>query len=94
MFSIQRMVRVDIAEGELTDDLPASKDEPDEPKLKIAAVNITAVFYTTKLALFYFRRQFAQDKAASGDQLLVYGDSIAGYLDLPVACLHDMRSPY
>jgi hypothetical protein len=47
-----------------------------------------AVLLTVRLAIFYFRKQFKEDKAGSSDQLLVLGDSVAGYLDLPVASVH------
>jgi uncharacterized membrane protein len=67
---------------------PASKDEPAEPGLLTTKINTVAVLLTVRLAIFYFRKQFNEDKTGSSDQLLVLGDSVAGYLDLPVASVH------
>lgn len=53
--------------------------------MKTLEINGTGVLYTVKLALHYFRRQFAQDKEASKDQLLVLQSSVAGYLDIPAS---------
>ena len=57
-----------------------SKDEPDEPKLATLDININGVFYTTKLALWYFEKQNAGEH--KGDCSLVLQASLAGYLDL------------
>jgi NAD(P)-dependent dehydrogenase (short-subunit alcohol dehydrogenase family) len=43
-----------------------------------------------KLALHYFRRQFAQNPDASKDQLLVLQSSVAGYLDIPRSVQYNM----
>ncbi|RMD42182.1 hypothetical protein DV735_g2921, partial [Chaetothyriales sp. CBS 134920] len=61
------------------------KDEPEEPQLNILRINGIGALYTIKLALFYFRRQYAADPAASKDQLLVLQGSMAGYVDLKAA---------
>lgn len=61
------------------------KDEPAEPRLNILNVNLTGVLYTTKLALFYFRKQHAANKGEPLDQNLILQGSLAGYLDLPGA---------
>ncbi|RMZ90138.1 hypothetical protein DV736_g2647, partial [Chaetothyriales sp. CBS 134916] len=58
------------------------KDEPEEPQLRILQTNGIGVLYTTKLALYYFRRQYAADPAASKDQVLILQGSLAGYIDL------------
>ncbi|RMZ80443.1 hypothetical protein DV737_g3000, partial [Chaetothyriales sp. CBS 132003] len=63
-------------------DTNSEKDEPEEPKLNILKVNGIGVLYTTKLALFYFRRQYAADPAASKNQALILQGSLAGYVDL------------
>ncbi|KAK5045413.1 hypothetical protein LTR84_009277 [Exophiala bonariae] len=58
------------------------KDEPTEPRLNILNVNLTGVLYTIKLALFYFRKQHAENKGQALDQNLILQGSLAGYLDL------------
>ena len=49
-----------------------------------------AQLYTMKLALHYFRRQYAQNPEASKDQLLVLQASVAGYLDIPTSLQYSM----
>ena len=69
-------------------DIPSPQveaEEPEEPKLSIINVNLIGVLYTIKLALHYFRRQNALNKADPLDQTLVLQGSLAGYLDLPGA---------
>ncbi|RMZ79197.1 hypothetical protein DV738_g3484, partial [Chaetothyriales sp. CBS 135597] len=61
------------------------KDEPDEPNLDILRINGIGVLYTIKLALFYFRRQYAADPEGSKNQLLLLQGSMAGYVDLKAA---------
>ena len=53
--------------------------------MKTLGVNVIGAFYTIKLALHYFRRQFSQDPDSSKDQLLVLQSSVAGYLDIPTS---------
>lgn len=65
---------------------PASSATPQKPNLKILDINLTAVMYTIKLALFYFRKQF-NSAVAGGEQgldsSLVLQGSLAGYVDQP-----------
>ncbi len=62
----------------------AEADEPEEPKLLTLDINTIGVFYTTKLALFYFKKQQAQlNDGRKRDRNLVLQASLAGYLDLP-----------
>ena len=56
------------------------KDEPEKPKLHITDVNIVGVLFTTKLALWYFRKQNAN--GAKQDQSLVLQGSVTGYVDI------------
>lgn len=60
-------------------------EEPEEPRLNVLGVNLTAVMYTTKLALHYFRRQNAMNRGEPLDQVLVLQGSLAGYVGLPGA---------
>lgn len=46
-------------------------------------MNLNGVLYTSKLALFYFRRQFAKDPANASPTSLVLQSSMAGYMDFP-----------
>ena len=55
------------------------KDEPEKPKIPVVDVNATGVLWTTKLAIFYFRKQNAANKK---DRSLILQSSLAGYLDL------------
>ena len=57
-----------------------SKDEPDEPAISIVNVNLIGVLRTTKLALWYFRKQNAAE--TKRDCCLVLQSSLAGYADL------------
>ena len=56
------------------------KDEPSEPKLQVTHVNIVGVLFTTKLALWYFRKQ--NTSGAKKDQCLVLQGSVTGYVDI------------
>ncbi|KAJ5793867.1 hypothetical protein N7457_000466 [Penicillium paradoxum] len=58
-------------------------DEPTKPALRILDVNLTGVIYTTKLAIFHFRRQWVAEPAAKHETSLVIGGSLAGYSDMP-----------
>ncbi|EHY52470.1 hypothetical protein ABEF95_014906 [Exophiala dermatitidis] len=60
-------------------------EEPEEPRLNVLGVNLTAVMYTIKLALHYFRRQNAMNRGEPLDQVLVLQGSLAGYVGLPGA---------
>ncbi|KAK5109199.1 hypothetical protein LTR62_007284 [Meristemomyces frigidus] len=66
------------------EDLEAN--EPKEPDLSVVKVNLIGVVYTTKLAGWYFAKQFAraqkEGREAHVDQSLVLQASVAGYLDL------------
>jgi NAD(P)-dependent dehydrogenase (short-subunit alcohol dehydrogenase family) len=55
------------------------KDEPEKPKIPVVDVNANGVLWTTKLAIFYFRKQNATNKR---DRSLILQASLAGYLDL------------
>lgn len=56
-------------------------EEPQEPDLRIAQINILGVLYTTKLALHYFAKSPSQPQ----EKCLILKSSVAGYLDLPSA---------
>lgn len=56
-------------------------DEPQEPDLSIAEINISGVLYTAKLSLHYF----AKSPSPPQEKCLILKSSIAGYLDLPSA---------
>lgn len=58
-----------------------SQDEPEEPKFPILDVNMNGVFYTTKLAMWYFEKQDSSGEKKK-DRCLVLQSSMAGYLDL------------
>jgi NAD(P)-dependent dehydrogenase (short-subunit alcohol dehydrogenase family) len=61
-------------------------DQPQKPNLKILDINLIGVTYTTKLALFYFRKQFkaAIEAGKPGpDTNLILQGSLAGYVDQP-----------
>jgi NAD(P)-dependent dehydrogenase (short-subunit alcohol dehydrogenase family) len=63
-------------------DLPHNLDSdtpPPPPPLKVLAVNLTGVMYTTHLALYYLPRT----KTHPGDRHLLLISSIAGLLPLP-----------
>jgi NAD(P)-dependent dehydrogenase (short-subunit alcohol dehydrogenase family) len=62
----------------LTND--TSLDEPEEPKFPVLDVNINGVFYTTKLAQWYFEKQ--NSSGEKKERTLVLQASLAGYLDL------------
>lgn len=55
------------------------KDEPEKPKIPVLDINATGVVWTTKLAIFYFRKQNAKTRR---DRSLILQSSLAGYLDL------------
>ena len=55
------------------------KDEPEKPKIPVVDINANGVLWTTKLAMFYFRKQNATNKR---DRSLILQASLAGYLDL------------
>ena len=55
------------------------KDEPEKPAVPVHDINATGVLWTTKLAIFYFRKQNATNKK---DRSLILQSSLAGYLDL------------
>jgi NAD(P)-dependent dehydrogenase (short-subunit alcohol dehydrogenase family) len=54
--------------------------EPDEPKLQITQVNVNGVLLTTRLALWYFRKQYLRDPKK--DQCLILQGSVTGYIDI------------
>ena len=56
------------------------KDEPDEPKLNIFEVDAVGVLLTTKLALWYFRKQ--NGAGPKEDLSLVLQGSVTGYVDI------------
>jgi NAD(P)-dependent dehydrogenase (short-subunit alcohol dehydrogenase family) len=56
-------------------------DDPTEPDLRIAQINMIGVLYTTKLALHYF----AKSPLPSAQKCLILKSSLAGYLDIPSA---------
>ena len=55
-------------------------DEPDEPKLQITNINVKGVLFTTRLALWFFRKQYLRDPKK--DQCLVLQGSVTGYVDI------------
>ncbi|OAL38361.1 hypothetical protein AYO20_02420 [Fonsecaea nubica] len=64
----------------------SSASTPQKPNLKILDINLIGVFYTIKLALFYFRKQFNAAVSAGNegpDSSLVLQGSLAGYVDQP-----------
>lgn len=65
-----------------------NQDEPDEPKLHITDVNVRGVLLTTKLALWFFRKQNMQDPKQ--DQCLVLQGSVTGYVDIFGAAQYSM----
>ena len=56
------------------------KAEPDKPKLQVTDVNVVGVLFTTKLALWFFRKQNAD--GARQDQCLILQGSVTGYVDI------------
>ena len=54
--------------------------EPDEPKLQITNVNVNGVLLTTRLALWYFRKQHRRNPKK--DQCLILQGSVTGYVDI------------
>jgi NAD(P)-dependent dehydrogenase (short-subunit alcohol dehydrogenase family) len=56
------------------------KAEPDKPKLQVTDVNVVGVLFTTKLALWYFRKQNAN--GTKQDHCLVLQGSVTGYVDI------------
>jgi NADP-dependent 3-hydroxy acid dehydrogenase YdfG len=63
-------------------DTPATDetDEPQKPNLKLVDINLTAVLYTTKLAMHYFVRQ---PEVPGRDRCLILKGSLGSYLDTP-----------
>ncbi|TLD27923.1 NAD(P)-binding protein [Venturia nashicola] len=59
-------------------------EEPQEPDLRMAEVNILGVLYTTKLALHYF----AKSPSPPEEKCLILKSSVAGYLDLPNSAIY------
>jgi len=55
-------------------------EDPVKPDLRILEVNLIGVFYTTKLAMHYFRRQPLENNR---DRCLILKASIAAYVDQP-----------
>jgi NAD(P)-dependent dehydrogenase (short-subunit alcohol dehydrogenase family) len=61
-----------------------SKDEPEEPKLRTLEINLKGVFYTVKLALWYFQKQESLlPEGHKRDRNLILQASMAGYIDIP-----------
>ncbi|QDS76216.1 hypothetical protein FKW77_008508 [Venturia effusa] len=62
-------------------------EEPQEPDLRVAQVNILGVLYTTKLALHYF----SKSSLPPHEKCLILKSSVAGYIDLPNAAGYQTR---
>lgn len=56
------------------------RDEPEEPNLAITDANVSGVLMTTKLALWYFRKQNAN--GTKQDQCLVLQSSVLGFVEV------------
>ncbi|MCJ1365472.1 hypothetical protein MMC16_004594 [Acarospora aff. strigata] len=67
------------------DDEPPSLDkDPPEPSTKTIDINLTGVFYSTKLALHYFQLNSAPDSSNKQDRKsIILISSLAAYIELP-----------
>lgn len=66
------------------DDGPPSLDkDPPEPFVNNINVNLTGVFYTTKLALHYFRLKGSDESIDASKKSVILISSLAGYMEMP-----------
>jgi len=66
------------------DDEPPSLDkDPPEPLVDTININLTGVFYTTRLALHYFQLKGSDESTNPGKKSVILISSLAGYLELP-----------
>ncbi len=67
-----------------SDDEPFSLDrDPPEPSVEVIDVNLTGVFYTTRLALHYFQHKGSSVGELEGKKSIILISSLAGYIELP-----------
>ena len=65
-------------------DEPASLDkDPPEPTFDAINVNLTGLFYTTKLASYYFQLKGSDEKRPHGGKSIILISSLAAYIELP-----------
>lgn len=65
-------------------DEPASLDkDPPEPSFDAIDINLTGVFYTTKLALHYFQLKGSDESANQDKKQIILISSLAGYIEMP-----------
>lgn len=65
------------------DEPPSLDKDPPEPSVDTININLTGVFYTTRLALHYFQLKGSDESANKGKKSIILISSLAGYLELP-----------
>lgn len=59
--------------------------EPEAPKTSALEINLTAVYYTAHLSLYYFRATAPETEGPHSDKHLIFVSSLAGYVGLNTA---------
>ena len=65
------------------DEPPSLERDPPEPSVDTISINLTGVFYTTKLALHYFQLKGSDQTTAQDRKSIILISSIAGYIEMP-----------
>ncbi|KAI9878199.1 MAG: hypothetical protein M1830_001591 [Pleopsidium flavum] len=69
------------------DEPPSLDKDPPQPSAQTVDVNLTGVYYTTQLALHYFKLKGPSESTDQGRKNIILISSLAGYVELP--CLAD-----